>query len=82
MFSSVFWQDAAEQGNVFGVVIPMLENEQEWKKVPKNPQKFVAKSMQKGAEVVWERLNPTQRKAMAEAKQLIRGGSVASAESL
>ena len=35
-----------------------------------NPAKFAAKSVSKGAEVAWNKLNATQRAAMAEAKQL------------
>ena len=36
----------------------------------KNPSKFIAKSVQKGAEVSWATLDKTQRAAMANAKQL------------
>ena len=35
----------------------------------KQPEKFLAKSVQKGIEVSWNRLNPEQRQAMSEAKQ-------------
>jgi hypothetical protein len=38
--------------------------------VLKNPAKFAAKSVSKGAEVAWSKLSPVQKKAMAEAKQL------------
>ena len=55
---------------VFGVTIPTPSDEREWRKILKDPKKFTAKSVQKGAEVSWGRLDPTQRKAMAEAKQL------------
>ena len=55
---------------VFGVTIPTPSDEREWRKILKDPKKFTAKSVQKGAEVSWGRLDPTQRKAVAEAKQL------------
>ena len=46
-----------KKDGVFGVIIDM-------------PSKFAAKSVSKGAEVAWHKLNATQRAAMAEAKQL------------
>ena len=55
---------------IFAVTIPAPENASEWKKMVKNPSKFVAKTMQKGVEVTWGRLSERQRQAMQEAKSL------------
>lgn len=65
---SIQW--CAEETNdfVFSVEIPMPENEAAWRKILKNPSKFAAKSVQKGAEVAWSKLDATQRKAMQAAK--------------
>eukprot|EP00435_Cladocopium_sp_Y103_P026888 s2772_g6.t1 len=68
--ASNFWVVDDSENDVFGVIIDMPKDENEWKKVLKNPAKFAAKSVSKGAEVAWNKLNPTQRAAMAEAKQL------------
>ena len=62
--------DDGKEDDLFGVLIDMPENEAAWKKVLKNPSKFAAKSVSKGAEVAWHKLNPVQRKAMQEAKDL------------
>ena len=55
---------------VLGVTIPIPQSEQEWKKILKNPSKFTSKAVLKGAEVSWAKLNPEQRAAMKEAKQM------------
>ena len=68
--ASNFWVIDEKEDDVFGVIIDMPKDEAEWKKVLKNPSKFAAKSVSKGAEVAWHKLNATQRAAMAEAKQL------------
>ena len=68
--ASNFWMQDETENDIFGVIIDMPKDESEWKKVLKNPAKFAAKSVSKGAEVAWHKLNPEQRKAMAEAKQL------------
>ena len=62
-------EEEAENG-IFGITIPTPANEMEWKKIVKNPAKFAAKNVQKGAEVEWRRLSEEQRRAMKEAKQL------------
>ena len=48
----------------------MPEDEQAWRKILKDPSKFAAKSVQKGAEVSWHKLDAKQREAMSEAKLL------------
>ena len=68
--ASNYWVIDEKEDDVFGVIIDMPSDEAEWKKVLKNPAKFAAKSVSKGAEVAWHKLNATQRAAMAEAKQL------------
>ena len=68
--ASNFWAMDDSENDIFGVIIDMPKDETEWKKVLKNPAKFAAKSVSKGAEVAWHKLNATQRAAMAEAKQL------------
>ena len=68
--SSMWVTDDVKEDDIFGVIIDMPKDESEWKKVLKNPAKFAAKSVSKGAEVAWSKLNPEQKKAMAEAKQL------------
>ena len=64
------WMQEEDHNMVFSVIIPVPKDEKEWKKILKNPQKFVAKSVQKGAEVAWEKLNEDQKKSMSEAKML------------
>ena len=58
--------DDGKEDDIFGVIIDIPKDEAEWKKVLKNPAKFAAKSVSKGAEVAWSKLNPV-KKAMAEA---------------
>lgn len=60
--------DSEDHDVILSVTIPIPANEQEWKKILKNPNKFVAKSVQKGAEVAWKKLSKEQREAMQEAK--------------
>ncbi|CAE7185545.1 unnamed protein product [Symbiodinium microadriaticum] len=57
----------AEQ-SVFSVVIDAPGSEAGWKRIVKDPRKFVSKSIQKGVEVNWQKLSPEHQKAMAEAK--------------
>ena len=54
----------------FAVTLPVPENENEWRKIVKDPSRFVAKKLAKGVEVSWQRLSQEQRAAMAEAKQI------------
>ncbi|CAE7907904.1 bacA, partial [Symbiodinium necroappetens] len=61
-------EEEAELG-IYSVILDMPANDKEWKKVLKDPRKFLAKSVQKGVEVSWNRLDETQRAAMTEAKQ-------------
>ena len=42
----------------------------DWRKIVKDPSKFVAKHVAKGVEISWRRLNEERRRAMAEAKQV------------
>ena len=54
---------------IYAVTLDMPANDKEWRKVLKDPRKFMAKSVQKGVEVSWNRLNDAQRAAMSEAKK-------------
>ena len=67
---AAMWCSEESHHFVLGVTIDCPSSEEEWRKILKDPKKFTAKSIQKGAEVSWAKLNPTQRKAMAEAKSL------------
>ena len=64
------WCHEEDNDWILGVKIDIPKDASEWKKVLKHPDRFVAKSVSKGAEVFWERLNPVQREAMLEAKKL------------
>ena len=68
--SQALWLDDVDQDFVLSVIIPIPEDEAAWKRVLKNPGRFVAKSVQKGAEVAWEKLSPSQKESMKEAKML------------
>ena len=65
-----WWNEEIGDDWVLGVSIPIPSTEAEWKKILKNPSKFTSKSVLKGAEVSWNRLNEEQRRAMTEAKRL------------
>lgn len=65
-----WWNEEIGDDWVLGVSIPIPSTEAEWKKILKNPSKFTSKSVLKGAEVSWNKLNEDQRRAMAEAKRL------------
>ncbi len=67
---SVHWCNDSYHDCIFGVELPLPQNEGEWKQILKNPSKFTAKSMMKGVEVSWNKLNQQQREAMQEAKNL------------
>ena len=54
---------------IYAVTLDVPANDKEWRKVLKDPRKFMAKSVQKGVEVSWNRLNDAQRAAMSEAKK-------------
>ena len=56
--------------SVFSVVIDAPDSEEGWKRLVKDPRKFVSKSIQKGVEVNWQKLSPEQQRAMSEAKAL------------
>ena len=62
------WCCEVENDFVYGVEIPIPENEAAWRKILKDPCKFAAKSVQKGAEVSWHKLDAKQREAMQAAK--------------
>ena len=53
---------------LLSVVIDVPPDPQSWKKILRNPGKFLAKSVQKGVEVSYHKLDETQRRAMDEAK--------------
>eukprot|EP00439_Symbiodinium_sp_Y106_P058651 s5262_g8.t1 len=61
---------ASQDLPAFAVTLPAPASEQEWKAIVKNPKRFVAKSVQKGVEVSYAKLNPQQRAAMDSAKSL------------
>ena len=66
----VTWCVEETNSFVLGVEIDAPASEAEWRKILKDPSKFTAKSIQKGAEISWHKLNPLQKKAMSEAKTL------------
>ena len=66
----ISWCSEETHDFVLGVTIEAPCNEDEWRKILKDPAKFSAKSIQKGAEISWHKLNETQRAAMQEAKML------------
>ena len=68
--SPALWMEDVDQDYVLSVIIPIPEDEAAWKRVLKNPGRFVAKSVQKGAEVAWEKLSPSQKESMKEAKMM------------
>ncbi|OLP85639.1 putative transposon protein [Symbiodinium microadriaticum] len=55
---------------VFAVTLDAPATEAEWKSLVKNPKRFLAKSVQKGVEVSYAKLNPQQRRAMDEAMKV------------
>ena len=57
-----------EQVPVYSAVIGIPADATEWKKILKNPAKFLAKSVQKGVEISYHKLNAEQKKAMDVAK--------------
>ncbi|CAE7708420.1 RE2, partial [Symbiodinium microadriaticum] len=57
-------------GSVLAVTLEAPATEAEWKSLVKNPKKFLAKSVQKGVEVSYAKLNPQQRRAMDEAMKV------------
>ena len=63
----MYSEEEVDEG-IYSVTIDMPANDKEWRRVLKQPEKFLAKSVQKGVEVSWNRLNPEQRQAMTEAK--------------
>ena len=63
-------EEPFEESLIYAVTLPTPATQQEWKKIVKDPSKFVAKQLAKGVEVSWHKLNPEQRRAMAEAKQV------------
>ena len=65
--SAAMWCQNVSHDFLYGVEIEMPEDEAAWRRIRKGPARFVAKSMQKGAEVSWARLDPKQRAAMQEA---------------
>ena len=70
MADLVGWCNEPHNNFAFGIELDMPSSEQEWKQILKNPAKFTAKSLHKGAEVSWAKLSAEQKKAMAAAKNL------------
>ena len=61
--------DGDRSEGIYSVVIDIPEDERAWKRILKDPSKFLAKSVQKGVEVAWAKLNDQQKAAMQEAKK-------------
>ena len=61
-------RDDVQDTPVFAVTLPAPQTEQEWKNIVKNPKRFIAKSVQKGVEISYAKLNQEQRAAMDSAK--------------
>ena len=55
---------------VYAVTLDAPASEEEWKLIAKNPKRFMAKSVLKGVEVSYAKLNRQQRLAMDEAMQV------------
>ena len=72
----IFQVENFEDGNedhlstAFAVTLPAPSSDQEWKSIVKNPKKFIAKSVQKGVEISYAKLNSEQKVAMDSAKAL------------
>ena len=66
----VGWCSEPSNDMVMSVVIEAPQSEEEWRRILKDPKKFTAKSVQKGCEIAWHKLNAVQRQAMMEAKRL------------
>ncbi|CAE7805002.1 unnamed protein product, partial [Symbiodinium sp. CCMP2456] len=60
-------EEDVEQG-IFSAVVDIPEDEKAWKRILKDPGKFMSKKVQKGVEVAWNRLNEDQKAAMNVAK--------------
>ena len=60
----------AQDSPVHAVSLDAPNSESEWKAIVKNPKRFIAKSVQKGVEVSYAKLNKLQRDAMDSAMQL------------
>ena len=54
----------------FAVTLDAPATEEEWKTIVKSPKRFIAKSLQKGVEVAYAKLNREQRAAMDSAMQV------------
>ncbi|CAE7207895.1 GIP [Symbiodinium sp. CCMP2592] len=65
-----FLSDAELEQGIFSAIVDVPDDERGWKRMLKDPGKFMAKSVQKGVEVAWNRLNEAQKAAMNEAKKV------------
>eukprot|EP00439_Symbiodinium_sp_Y106_P014973 s9774_g2.t1 len=63
-----FVSDEKVEKGIFSAIVDMPEDEKGWKRMLKDPGRYMAKAVQKGVEVAWNRLNDSQRAAMSEAK--------------
>ena len=59
-----------DESPAFAVTLAAPSSEAEWKALVKNPKRFIAKSVQKGVEVSYAKLNGVQRAAMDEAMKV------------
>ncbi|CAE7259381.1 RE2 [Symbiodinium sp. CCMP2456] len=57
-----------DDNTLYSAIIDVPEDAKAWKKILKNPAKFLAKSVQKGVEISYHKLNEEQKKAMDVAK--------------
>ena len=62
-------EDSETIQEIFSVIVDVPADDIGWRKIIKDPSKFLSKQVHKGVEVSWARLSPTQRAAMQEAKQ-------------
>ncbi|CAE7219859.1 RE1 [Symbiodinium sp. KB8] len=73
-FNAVYQVDrgetSVEEPVVYAVTLDAPASEEEWKTIAKNPKRFMAKSVLKGVEVSYAKLNRQQRQAMDEAMQV------------
>ena len=62
MADLVGWCNDPQNDFAFGAELDMPSSEEEWKQILKNPAKFTAKSLHKGAEVSWAKLSAEQKR--------------------
>ena len=66
--SAMFMEESEFETTLFSVVLDIPEDPKAWRRILKDPSKFMVKNVQKGVEVALHKLDPDQRKAMESAK--------------